>query len=769
MSAMAWIGSDHVRHDGTEKVRGEPIYGADRTAEAMTYAVPVSATVGRGRITALDTTAAQRVPGVLAVLTHENLDRLHPADFAYGVGSASASYQPMQDAVVAYRGQPIALVVAETLEAAAEAAGLVTAGYEVEPFAVTLDDPAAESVDQAQAVPTFPVLEIGEGDRLLDQAPVVVDATYGTPAQHHNGLELLSTVAEWKDGSLLIHEGTQAAGRVRHALANQLGIPMEMVRAVAPYLGGGFGQRTGQTFNTVLAALAARRIGRPVKLIVPRADVFHMVHFRPASRHRIRLGARDDGTITSLVHDAHAQTSRHDLMPFWGPEVSSRMYGIPNFRGTTTLVRLDTQTPGYMRAPMEMVTMFAVESALDELAERLHVDPVELRRRHDTATDPLTGRPFSSRRLKQCLDRGAERFGWSRRDPAVGSMRADDGSLVGWGMAAGCYPGIASAAGSRIRLHENGTADVAVSGHEMGQGIRTVIALVAAESLGLPPDRIRITIGDTRVAPQPETGGSWGTATAVPAVRDAANDIRAQLHQIAAARGESVATVDVTECRLADGRLVGPDNSGPLMTGLLMAAGRSSVEATGQYYAPGQQPSEAPTLAPARKSAVMADVGSAFVGPAFPGFVTWSYIAHFVEVRVGARVRRPRVTRMLSMIDCGRVISRRTATSQALGGLVWGISTALSEESIVDPRYGGFLNSNLGDYKMPVNADIPTLDVDFIDEPDPSFSAFGIKGLGEVVHVGAAAAITNAIYHATGVRVRDLPVHIEDLMTETSR
>ncbi|MDM4719539.1 xanthine dehydrogenase family protein molybdopterin-binding subunit [Micromonospora sp. WMMA1363] len=769
MTAVTWVGSDHVRLDGTEKVRGEPIYGADRTAEAMTYAVPVGATVGRGRITALDTAAAERVPGVLAVFTYENLDRLHPADFAYGAGSANESSQPMQDPVVAYRGQPIALVVAETLEAAADAAALVTARYEVDPFTVELDDPAAESVDQAQEVPAFPAVEIGAGDRLLDQAPVVVDATYVTPAQHHNALELLSTVAQWRDGTLLIQEGTQAAGRVRHALANQLGMPMELVQTVSPSLGGGFGQRTNQTFNTVLAAVAARRVGRPVKLVVPRADVFHSVHFRPATRHRIRLGAQDDGTITTLVHDIHAQTSRHDLMPFWGAETSSRMYAIPNFRSTTSLVRLDTQTPGYMRAPMEMATMFAVESALDELAARLRVDPVELRRRHDTAVDPVTGKPFSSRRLLQCLERGADRFGWSRRDPTPGSMRSDDGSLVGWGMAAGSYPCLASAAASRVRLHDDGTADVTVSGHEMGQGLRTVVALAAAESLGLPPGQIRVTVGDTRAVPQPETGGSWGTATAVPAVLDAVDGIRARLHQIAATHGEAVATVDVTECRLADGRLVGPDNSGPPVTGLLTAAGLPSVEADGQYFAPGQKPTDVPATATARKSAVTSDVGSAFVGPEFPAFVTCSYIAHFVEVQVGARVRRPRVTRMLSVVDCGRVISRRTATSQALGGLVWGIGTALTEESIVDPRYGGFLNNNLADYEVPVNADVPTLDVDFVDEPDPSFGAFGLKGLGEVVHVGAAAAITNAIYHATGIRVRELPVRVENLMADAAR
>lgn len=769
MNTMAWIGSDHVRHDGVEKVRGEPLYGADRTAAAMAYAIPVSATVGRGRITTLETAKAERVRGVLAVLTHENLDRLHPSEFTFGLGSASESFQPMRDNAVAYRGQPIAIVVAETLEAAAEAAALVTARYDVEPFAVELDAPGGERVDQAEAVPVFPVVEIGEGDRLLDQAPVVVDAIYYSPAQHHNGLELLSTLAEWHEGSLLIHEGTQAAGRVRHALAKQLGIPMELVQVVSPSLGGGFGQRTGQTYSTTLAALAARRVERPVMLIVPRSAVFHSVHFRPATRHRIRFGARDDGTITSLVHEAVAQTSRHDLMPFWGPQVSASMYGIPNFRGTTTLVRLDTQTPGYMRAPMEMATMFAVESALDELAERVGVDPVELRRRHDTATDPITGKPFSSRRLRQCLDRGAERFGWSERDPAIGSMRGEDGSLIGWGVATGCYPGLASAAGAHVRLCDDGTAEVSVSGHEMGQGIRTVVALTAADALGLSPSNIRVVVGDTRVAPQPETGGSWGAATAMPAIQEAAVGIRAQLHQIAATHGEPVANVDVSECRLAEGRLVGPDNSGPLIAGLLMAAGLPSVEAPGQYFAPGRRPTDAPDTGTAPMSAVMADVDNARVGPVFPDFVTCSYVAHFVEVRIGPRIRRPRVTRMLSVIDCGRVISRRTATSQALSGLVWGISTALREESTVDPRFGGFLNTNLSDYLVPVNADVPTLDVDFIDEPDPSFSAFGLKNLGEVVHVGAAAAITNAVHHATGVRVRSLPVRIEDLMTEPAR
>jgi xanthine dehydrogenase YagR molybdenum-binding subunit len=545
---------------------------------------------------------------------------------------------------------------------------------------------------------------------------VVIDERYSTPAQHQNPIELLGTVAEWKGDRLTIHEGTQASQSICNGLAIALGIDVANVRVLSPFAGGGFGQKNSLSFHTVMAAVAARRLGRPVKLVMPRAQVFHGTSFRPATRHRVALGADANGKLIAGVQESDAQTSRHDLMPFNGAESTSRLYGYENYRGGSRLIKLDTQTPGFMRAPFEMSAFFALESAMDELAEKLGMDPVALRLANDTQVDPIGGKPYTLRRLKECLQRGADRFGWSRRTSQPGSMREADGTLIGWGMAAGAYPAMTVPTIATVRLNPDKTADVSVGGHEMGQGLRTAIALVAAGELGIDPMKVRITIGDTIAPPQHITAGAWGTATATPAVQEAARKARAEFDRLGGTKP-------------AEGRV--------------------------ERLAPGQN---ADAMQHAMTGAVSA------VGPEFPDFVAFSYAAHFVEVRIHPRIPRARIARVVTVIDCGRVISRRTATSQVYGGLVWSVGAALSEESEVDERFGGFLNSNMAEYAVPVNADIGRFEVDFIDEPDAQFNAVGAKGLGEIACVGAAAAIANAVYHATGRRVHDLPIHIEKLL-----
>jgi xanthine dehydrogenase YagR molybdenum-binding subunit len=508
---------------------------------------------------------------------------------------------------------------------------------------------------------------------------------------------------------------------------------------MSPFVGGGFGQKNSLLFHTVMAAVAARRIGRPVKIVLPRAQVFHGTSFRAAVRHTLKLGADASGHIVACVHEADAQTSRHDLMPFTGAETTARMYGIPNYRGTARLIKLDTQTPGFMRAPFEMSAFFALESGLDELAYRLQKDPVALRLANDTQVDPISGKPFTVRRLKECLQRGANKFGWTHRTPQPMSMREPDGTLIGWGMAAGAYPASMVPTIATVRINADDTADVSVGGHEMGQGLRTAIALVAAEELRIDPGQVRITIGDTIAPPQHITAGAWGTATATPAVQEAARRARAQIVELAHKAGVA-APSDVRGAQVSD---------------LLRGAGLAHVEEQVERVGPGQT---AEAMAHARLGMV------SLVGPEYPDFVSFSFVAHFVEVRIAPRIRRARVSRIVSVIDCGRVVSRRTATSQAYGGLVWAVGAALSEESEVDPRFGGFLNSNIAEYQVPVNGDIRQFEVDFIDEADTRFNSVGAKGLGEVVCVGAAAAIANAVYHATGRRVRNLPIRIEHLL-----
>jgi xanthine dehydrogenase YagR molybdenum-binding subunit len=419
-------------------------------------------------------------------------------------------------------------------------------------------------------------------------------------------------------------------------------------------------------------------------------------------------------------------------MPAEFAAVSSRLHGIENFRGDERLVRTDVQTPGYMRAPFEHGACFAMESCVDELAYALGKDPVALRLANDTKVDPITKLPLSSRHLSACLERGAERFGWSKRTMAPQSMRAGDGTLIGWGVAAGAYPGLIVPTVARLKVTDDGGVRLSIGGHEMGQGIRTALAAAVARKLAVPPEGVVVLVGDTRIAPQHVTAGSWGTASAVPTASDAAEAMLQALDQLAPGRSSNQT----------------PDE-------ILKSVGRSLLEVEVRRKAPGQ-----PDAIYDRLAAGLPCVG----GPIFADFVTFSYIAHFVEVRVEPGTRRIRVPRVVSVADCGRVISPRTAASQVRGGVVWGIGATLREASEVDPRYGGFLNADLAEYVLPVNADIGSIDVEFIDEPDLQFNSAGAKGVGEVSLTGVAPAIANAVFHATGRRLRDLPIRIEHLL-----
>jgi xanthine dehydrogenase YagR molybdenum-binding subunit len=749
------IGANAQRFDGREKVTGKPLYGADRLPARTVFAIPVGATVGRARILGIDTRAAERVKGVLAVLTYRNMDRLKKIQFSFAGGQGIQSHMPMQGRDVLYHGECIALAVAETPEAADEAASLVRVRYDKQPFAVELNGNGGTDVVQAIATKYFPDFIKGDPAPLIEAAPVSVDVTYYSAAQHHNAMEMLSTLAEWHDGSLVVHEGTQAAQAMKVGLAIALDLPETKVRVISPYVGGAFGQRGSISPHTVFAAVAARRLGRPVKLTVPRAQIFHATSFRAATEHHIRIGADRDGHFTAGMHLVRSQTSRFDLMPYTGEETTSRTYGWPAFRGATTLVQLDTQTPGFMRAPMEMASFFALESAVDELAEKLAMDPLALRLLNDAKADPISGKPFSSRNLVTCLRRGAERFGWSRRTPAPRSMRLDEGTLVGWGVAAGAYPAYITPAIARIRLHPDGSVELSVGAHEMGQGIRSAIAAVAEEELGVHARQLQILIGDTSVPPQHVTSGSTGAATISIPISRASARLRGTLAAMAARGNSAFAGVDPAAIRLRGGRLQLPNGESESIATIMSRAGVAHVDGVAQGSAPGM----------GQDAFAQAALGKvAFQGPEFPAYVSFSYIAHFAEVQIDTLVPRPRVTRMLSVADCGRVLSRRTAESQLLGGLVWGIGAALSEASEVDSRFGGFLNNNIAEYQVAVNADVRSLEVELLDAPDLTFSEVGAKGIGEVACVGAAGAIANAIYHATGKRIRHLPIRVDDLI-----
>jgi xanthine dehydrogenase YagR molybdenum-binding subunit len=641
----------------------------------------------------------------------------------------------MTSARIAYRGQPIAMVVADTLEVALQAAALIRATYSVEAFSPTIDSPGARTIAQAESPlpkPMFADTVVGDAPAAFEKSVVKVDAVFRSPTQHHNPIELISTVAEWQGDQLIIYEGTQTAGALRFGVARQLGIAPDRVHIVSPYIGGGFGQKGALQVQTGLVAFAARQLSRPVKMVVPRSILFHNTTYRPASVHRIRLGAEPTGKIVAALHDVDAQSSRHDLFPCEYTSLSARLYGIENFRGFQRIVQTDVQTPGFMRTPFEHQSCFAMECSIDELAYELRQDPVELRIANDTTIDPITRHPLSSRHVAECLRRGAKRFGWSARKLEPMSTRAEDGSYIGWGVAIGAFQCLAAPNIAKLKVTRDGAVTISVGGHEMGQGMRNVLAAAVARKLNVPASNVVAVLGDTRAVPQHLTGGSWGTATVVPAAEAACDELLIALAKLAPA-----ATPEMTPAEI------------------LRSAQRQELEVTVRTKAAGQGDDAFEALNAGQP---------AVAGPEFPGFVAGSYVAHFVEVRVEPTTRRVRVTRVVSVVDCGRVISPRTARSQVLGGVVWGIGSALREISEVDPRYGGFLNTEIAEYLVPVNADVPPVEVEFIDEPDPKFTNIGAKGLGQVTMVGVAPAISNAIFHATGRRLRELPFRIEHLL-----
>jgi xanthine dehydrogenase YagR molybdenum-binding subunit len=724
---------DTARVDAADKVRGKPIFAADDSRPDLLHAALAVSTIAKGEIIAVDTRAARELRGVRLVLTHENVGAVKSAGFIMGGGYGFQSVLPLSSPAIAYRGQPIALVAADTLEAAIEAASLIKAQYREEPFSVTLDAEGTETVIQADTPlkQFIPEIISGDAEKAFTAAPVKIDAAFECPPQHQNPIELVATVAEWHGDRLTLHEGTQNAEAVRHGVAKALGIGPEQVEVVSPFVGGGFGQKNSLQMQTVLAAIAARETGRPVKLVVSRTGVFHHASFRPATRHRVRLGADESGKIIAALHEADAQTSRHDLFPGEYAGTSSRLYGFASFRGVERLIRTDVQTPGYMRAPFEHAACFAMESCVDELAYALGRDPVELRLANDTKSDAATGRPFSSRHVAECLRRGAERFGWARRSMPPQSMRSEDGSQLGWGVAIGTYPGTIVPTIARLQVNEDGNVVISLGGHEMGQGMRTAIANAVSRKLGVPAEAVNAVLGDTRAAPQHLTAGSWGTISVIPAVEDAADAMLKALAELS--RGNEKRTP----------------------AEILKSAGRRTLEV------------EVRTKAPAQPEAIFERLRAglpSIAGPVFSDSVTFSFIAHFVEVRIEPSTRRIRVPRVVSVADCGRVISPRTAASQVRGGVVWGIGAALREVSEVDPRYGGFLNADLAEYVVPVNADIGSIEVELIDEPDTTFNRSGVKGLGEVSLTGVAPAIANAVFHATGRRLRNLPIRIEHLL-----
>ncbi|RUU26784.1 xanthine dehydrogenase family protein molybdopterin-binding subunit [Mesorhizobium sp. M6A.T.Ce.TU.016.01.1.1] len=698
--------SEIARVDARDKVLGRAQYGADVKKPGMLYAMLVPATIAKGKVSALDVAPAMETPGVVQVL---------------GIGDF-----PALRAEISYRGQPIALVVAETVEAAIEGAEAVTAVYETAPYIPLMTSPGAQRLDAEG-------FNAGDVDRAFQNAATIVEGIFETPTQHHNAMELFGTVAEWTDGRLTVYEGCQNLDAVKAALMKAFELSPDQIAVKSEQVGGGFGQKSPPKIQTFLVAHAARLIRRPVKLVTPRGQLFHIANYRPRSVHSIRLAANAEGRLQAIIYDVVQENIPDGGFRSTGyHEDIARLYAIENFRATAGDIHIDRQMPRHTRGTHPFPAGFALESVIDEMAYKLGKDPVELRLEHEAKNDIIAGQPLSPHFLNDCLREGASRFGWSRRLPEPGSMRLADGTLVGLGVACGVFGASMSASEATLRVRADGTTRMINSGHEMGQGILTAIANVIIQGLDINPDRLEVLLGDTTLGPQLATVGERGTASCVPTAAKAVEALRARFAELAGANPPA----------------------GNLHQQLARLK-RPYIEVKVSELAPGQ---DASAIEAYRTG------GRAGAGPDYPGFTSMSYIAQFVEIHIDATTRRIRMPRAVSIADVGRVVSPRTAKGQMYGGVVWGFSTALREESEVDPRFAGYLNDDLADYVMAVNADIGEVDVGLIDKPDPRINSVGVKGMGELVMLGTAPAIANAIYHATGKRIRKLPIRIDDVL-----
>jgi xanthine dehydrogenase YagR molybdenum-binding subunit len=653
-------------------------------------------------------------------------------------------------------GQIMALVVAETFQAAEEAAAKITADYEPEQPSADLGSagtqilPAVGNVDNLKEDPMH-----GDFASAYQGSAVTVDAEYRTPTQTHNPIELFSTTAAWANRQLTVHEPTQALYGLRGEIAYQLNMDVADVRVVSLYVGGGFGSKGSVTARTAIVALAARRLNRPVRCVVSRSQGFTTQPYRAPTRHRIRLGATPAGKISAFAHESWELTSRKDNYAVAGTETTTRLYGYGAVFSKVNLVKADRQTPAFMRSPPELPYMFALESALDELAYKLRMDPIELRRANDTRAEPIEGKPFSSRQLMQCFDEASRAFGWSKRTAEPRSMR-DGEWLVGMGCATAVYPTNVGASSARVRLSATGKVLVQSASHEIGTGVRTVAGQMAAEQLGVDFEAVTVEMGDTNLPPAPVSGGSNSTASVCSAVMKACAAIRSRLFNAAVgAKGGPLAGRHPSELAMKNSAVVAPDGRSQKLAQLFEMLGAGVIEEYAEFIPEGAPPDSVQKLYGGKSTLVRGTQRKQ---------VTFAFGAEFVEVRINARTREIRVPRLVGAFAAGRIMNTRTARSQLMSGLIWGMSAALLEATELDATAARTVNRDLQDYLVPVNADVEEVHVIMLPEIDNFVNPAGVKGLGELGNVGTNAAVANAVFHATGKRIRTLPIRLENLM-----
>ncbi|HET7882598.1 MAG TPA: xanthine dehydrogenase family protein molybdopterin-binding subunit [Acetobacteraceae bacterium] len=693
---MTVIGQGIDRIDGRQKVTGRARYAAEFTVPDEVHAVLVQSTIGAGAITGFDIDQAKGMPGVLAILAPDNAPKLS----MQGGSQQTVRVPLLQDSAVYFNGQHVAVVVAETLEQANAAASQVRVRYRRDEPVTSMD----AVLDQAYAPKHFrngerpPDSQRGNPDMAFIGAAAKVDATYITPIEHHNPMEPHATIARWDGMRLTVWTATQAISGTQQTLAGLFGIDPKDVHVICPFVGGGFGCKGNTWPPATLAAMAAKVVDRPVKLVVTRAQMFTSNGYRPRTVQKLRFAADQEGTLVAMRHDGFSQMSQPALGEFAEPVglATEMLYACPNVAVSHRLVATHASLPTYMRAPGLASGNFALESAIDELAVALNIDPLEFRLRNYADTEPHQNKPFASKALRECYRQGADAFGWSRRSAAPRSMR-DGNTLIGWGMATSTYPTHRMPASVRVRVGANGAALVQVGTQDLGTGTYTVIAQIAADELGIPVERIQVEIGDSAFPHAPVSGGSMTVASVGPAVKAACEAVRAKM----------------------------PANTGDFV--------EATVEAK-----PGEEEHR---------------------------YAMHAFGAQFVEVRVDADLGAIRVSRFVGAFDAGRVMNAKTARSQLIGGIVYGLGMALLEETHVDGETGRIVNANIAEYLVPVNADVPDIQTILVENDELTSNPLGAKGIGELPMVGVAAAVANAVYHATGVRVRKVPIRIEDVLT----
>jgi xanthine dehydrogenase YagR molybdenum-binding subunit len=736
-----YIGKEMGRVDGVAKVTGRAKYAAEHTVANLAHGFIVLGSVAKGRIKSIDAGDAERAPGVLRVLTHANAPKLGlktSTEDPPPKGQAredDKSFRALQSDRIYFNGQPVALVVAETFEQARYASRLVRVTYDAEKPSTD-----TEAVRDKARVPSkgTPPKRRGDPEAALRGAAVRVEAEYRIPIEHHNPMEPHAAVAYWEGDRLTIFDKSQEVYNDRKQLASLFGVPEDNVTVISPFVGGAFGSSLRPNYYPSLTAMAARELRRPVKVVYTRTQMFTGHGHRPHTIQRVSLGADRSGKLVAILHDVVHNTSTFEEFSDNTTNFPKRVYACPNLYAPVRITETDLNTPTWMRAPGAVSGMFALECAMDELAYALKMDPLELRLANYAETDPDSGLPFSSKALRECYKLGAERFGWKTRKHEPRSMR-DGRWLVGWGTATGIWGAFLSPATVRITLRADGTAHVASATSDIGPGTYTAMTIIAAEYLGIPPEKVKFELGDSRLPKAPSEGGSKTTASVGTAVQGAAQAVAARLLELAnrdaasPLKGAAAADVELMEGKL---RLRRDGARGVGVADVMRRNNTTEVTETFEST-PSKEREKYSTLA---------------------------HGAQFVEVKVDPDLGIVRVTRAVETTASGRIINPLTSHSQEIGGVVWGIGMALTEATEIDHRYGRIMNPNLQHYHVPVNADVHAIETLFVEEDDRIASPLGVKGMGELGMVGIPAAIANAVFHATGKRVRELPITPDKLL-----